>query len=143
VSFEEAQGIGEQPPSENAYRILSEVDSTSANPNGDDLSTRVTSLVLFDGVDLSSVSSDSSIVWVESGSVTLTVCEDSRVAVQQAGSTQIELLTAGTYQVDAGGTIFLASEAPYFLTATGGDATITIATHQPRFLRALCGGGSC
>ena len=151
VPFEEAEEEAQnpqEPPEEEAYQVIAEIDSSFGGTLGLDLGTRTTSILLFGGNDATFISSASAIIWIESGPVVLTVCGGPSVAVEDVASGTINLAGPGTYELNGGSSVYVPAGAEYYLSAanlsgTPGDAIVTSSTHQPMYLRALCSGGSC
>jgi hypothetical protein len=151
-----------------AFQVLSQFETVDELSPDQMVNVFLTQVMLFDNESLAVLSGHGSIIRVDNGLVQITICEGSQVEIQEAGLDVPTRFGAGTFDVAAGGAIFVDPDDQYFITSasTGGadaemsgtpiaatpaasdeartGSTLTIVTWDGiPLLHALCGGAGC
>lgn len=168
IPFDEMEGTPEAKPGEqDDYQVISSFESITELPPDYLIDVVLTQVTLFDGGTLAVLSRQPSIIRVDSGLVQITICEGSQIEIQQADATIPTRFGAGTFDVPAGGALFIDADDQYYLTgassgtATAEDAgtptaatpvsdearagsTLTVVTWDGiRLAYGICGGAGC
>jgi hypothetical protein len=84
----------------------------------------------------------SSLIWIDSGEVTLLVCEGDNIGVSEGSDEAIELAAPGTYTLSETSTIFKSGSTSVRLVGEADQSILIIVAIYPPD-GALCIGGGC
>ena len=119
-----------QNPEEIGVEIVRSFTTTTQSNQNLDAPKSLTDMIVFDGSEITIVSDQSSIIYLESGVVQLIVCDGTTVGVQELGDEQ-PTEKAGSYEVTAGSAIYIDPEDSYSLIAVSGEPATPQASLQP------------
>jgi hypothetical protein len=120
-----------------------EDEDASPSPTPATQTRVVTEILLLKADEDTTVDSPfSSLIWIDSGEVTLIVCEGDNIGVSTGSDEVIELVAPGTYTLSETSTIFNSGSTSVRLVGEADQSVLIIVAIYPPDA-ALCIGGGC